>query len=152
MTTGATPARDDATASSATGASVGQPGRSPARRALLLAVGGACVALGIAGVFLPVLPTTPFLLVAAWAFARASPRFHAWLYRHPVLGPPLQRWSRHRVIPLPAKLLALTSMSASLAIVSLLSSAPWPLLAAMALTLALIAAYILSHPSRPPRT
>lgn len=123
---------------------------SATRRTLALLLGVSCVVLGVAGVFLPVLPTTPFLLVAAWAFARASPRFHRWLHEHRIFGPPLQRWAQHRVIPLPAKAIALVSMTASLAAVAAFSRPPPALLAAMAVVLALVAAYILSHPSRPP--
>ena len=68
-------------------------------RALALA----STALGIAGVFLPVLPTTPFLLVAAWAAGKGWPQFEAWLLGHPRLGPPILRWRDHRAVPRSAK-------------------------------------------------
>lgn len=119
-------------------------------RVALVALGWACVGLGVAGAFLPVLPTTPFLLVALWAFARSSQRFHDWLFDHPRLGPPLRRWQRHRVIPLRVKVFALSAMGVSLTGVVTLSAAPWYLVAAMAAIMAVGAAVILGKPSRPP--
>src|SRR3546814_9486288 len=62
------------------------------------------------------MPTTVFLLIALWAFARGSPRFHTWLYTHPRFGPPLQAWDRHGVIRPGAKVVAIVAMAASLAI------------------------------------
>ena len=120
-------------------------------RLALLALGGSCVGLGLLGLFLPVLPTTPFLLVALWAFARSSQRFHDWLFEHPVLGPSLRRWRRDRVIPARVKLFALSAMGLSLTGVVAFSDAPWPLVAAMAALMAVGAGFILSRPSRAPR-
>lgn len=65
------------------------PGKqlSPTLRALLVAAGFACVVLGVLGIFLPVLPTVPFLLLAAACFTRSSEKFYAWLIDHAHLGP-----------------------------------------------------------------
>jgi uncharacterized protein len=76
----------------------------------------ASTALGIAGVFLPVLPTTPFLLVAAWAAGKGWPQFEAWLLAHPRLGPPIHRWRDHRAVPRSAKWGASVTMAASAAL------------------------------------
>ncbi|MBI5610400.1 MAG: YbaN family protein [Deltaproteobacteria bacterium] len=123
--------------------------RLPAHRQwLLFALGWVCFGLGVLGAVLPVLPTTPFMLLALWAFSASSPRFHNWLYHHRVFGPPLQRWRTGRVIPLAVKVVALTSMAASLAWVGLGTQAPWYALPAMAAVMGFGAIFILRHPSR----
>lgn len=79
-------------------------------RLIYLVVGWVMLGLGAAGAVLPLLPTTPFLLAAAWCFGRSSPRLTAWLLAHPVLGKPLQAWQREGAISTPTKLLAVASM------------------------------------------
>lgn len=76
-------------------------------------LGAFFVALGVAGIFLPILPTTPFLLLAAACFARASSRVYNWLLNHSVLGPIVLEWRRHRSIPYRVKIIALITMAAS---------------------------------------
>jgi uncharacterized membrane protein YbaN (DUF454 family) len=89
----------------------------------------ACLALGVFGAFLPVLPTTPFLLVAAWAAGRGWPQFEAWLLAHPRFGPPIRRWRDHRAVPRSAKWAASLTMLASAA---LLAASQAPLMAKLA--------------------
>lgn len=118
------------------------------KRLGLLALGWLCVALGVIGAFLPVMPTTPFLLVAVWAFARSSRRFHSWLLEHRLLGRYVADWERDRVIPARAKLLSLGGMSVSLCWVIFFTAAPWYAVAAMAAVMGYGAWFILSKPSR----
>lgn len=108
-----------------------------------------CVAIGLVGAVLPVLPTTPFLLLALWAFARSSPRFHFWLLNHRIFGPSLAAWESHRVIPVRAKVLAVTGMTFGMVYVTVLSAAPWYAVAAMSAVIAYGAWFVLSKPSRP---
>jgi hypothetical protein len=80
-------------------------------RLLWMAAGALALATGIVGIFLPLLPTTPFVLLAAFCFARGSPRWEAWLLGHPRFGPMVHNWRARRAIPLRAKQLAWTMMS-----------------------------------------
>ena len=73
------------------------------KRTLWLVLGYAATALAVAGVALPLLPATPFLLVAAYAFARSSPRLHAWLTSHEQFGPLIDNWNRYGAISPRAK-------------------------------------------------
>lgn len=87
---------------------------NPWLRWLLLGIGWASVALGIAGIFLPVLPTTPFLLLAAACFVRSSRRFYLWLVGHPRLGPWICDYLDGEGIPLKGKVYAIGLMWASI--------------------------------------
>lgn len=73
------------------------------KRVLLIILGWICVVLATLGVVLPLLPTTPFLLLAAWCFARSSPRFHHWLLHRSWFGSYLRHWQQHRALPKGAK-------------------------------------------------
>lgn len=77
------------------------------RRWLLAVAGILAVALAVVGVFVPVLPTTPFLLLAAACFVRSSPRLYAWLIHHKWFGAHLRHYRAHRAVSLSAKITAL---------------------------------------------
>ena len=72
------------------------------------AVGLVAVGLGLAGMFMPLLPTTPFLLLAAALFFRSSPRLYAWLLGHRTLGPYIRNFREHKAIPLHAKIISIS--------------------------------------------
>ncbi len=71
-----------------------------------IAAGWTCLGLGVIGIFLPVLPTTPLVLLAAWCFSRGSQRLHRWLLEHRLFGPMVRDWEEHHVIRRRAKILA----------------------------------------------
>jgi len=115
-------------------------------RYVYLAIGFVFVALGVAGAFLPVLPTTPLLIVSLWAFAKSSPRLERWLLEHPRFGPRLVAWRTYRVIPLGVKVTAYASMAASLSVMAVLGR--WWAFGAAAVVMGIGVVYIASRPSR----
>lgn len=82
-------------------------------RILYLCLGWLMVVTGIIGAFLPVLPTTPFLLVALWCFSKSSPKLEMWLLSHPRFGPSLRDWREKGAIPRRAKIAAVSLMTVS---------------------------------------
>lgn len=116
-------------------------------RYLMIAFGWICVGVGLVGVVVPGLPTTVFLLVAAWAFSRSSDRFQRWLIEHPRLGPPIVAWRERGAIPLKAKVLAVVMMSASLAIIVVYGAGGWVFPAVVGAVMAGAAAFVISRPN-----
>ena len=94
-------------------------------RWLLIAAGLMAVALGVAGAFLPVLPTTPFMLLAAACFARASPRLDRMLTESKMFGPAILEWRAHRSMPWRTKLVAIGLMSLMIAMSATFFVEPW---------------------------
>ena len=118
------------------------------RRGLYRALGVACVGLAVAGAVLPLLPSTPFVLVAAWAFAESSPTLHAKLRADPRFGPALQNWEDYGAISPRAKLTTIGTMAVSLLILTLTVKRPL----AVILTAGVMAcsgAFVLTRPSGP---
>lgn len=105
------------------------------RRLLYLGLGFASVALGAAGIVLPLLPTVPFMLLAAFFFARSSPRLEAWIVDHPRFGPHVRAWRTSGAISPAGKRAALFAFTFSALIGLVLLPFPWllvPLAAALA--------------------
>jgi uncharacterized protein len=112
-------------------------------------VGWTSLTVGVIGIVLPLLPTTPFLLLAAWAFSKSSERLHAWLLNHPKLGPPIVQWHRYGVIPNRAKAVAILAISLSFSGMLFLGAPTWALTLQF-LVLAAVSWFILTRPSRAP--
>lgn len=104
--------------------------------------------LGALGVILPVLPTTPFVILAAFAFGKSSPRLRAWLLRSQLFGPMIAQWEAHGAIPTRVKGFACAMMGAVF-LLSLYGGAPRGVLIAQALGITLGAGYVLTRPSGP---
>jgi len=119
-------------------------------KAMYCSIGWFFVGLGLVGVILPVLPTTPFMLLALWMFSKGSRRFHDWLFNHRLFGGPLQKWQAHRVIPLPAKLCSTSMMLLSFIMMVIYSPMGWWLHALVGFLMLYGAWFVLSKPSRTP--
>ena len=109
-------------------------------------IGVVCVGLATAGVFLPLLPTTVFLLIALWAFAKGSPEWADRVRSHPRLGPFGRDWEERRAIPRRAKVLAVGMMASSLAILWF-ASRNLILTVAVGAVLLAVSGYIVTRPS-----
>jgi len=115
---------------------------------LYLTLGWTSVGLGFMGVIMPILPTTPFLIVALWAFSRSSPELAAKIRSNRFLGPYIRDWEEAGVIPLKAKVLAVAMMAAMFAYLAFVADLPaWAVAIAGAVLLA-IAIFVVSRPSR----
>ncbi|WP_181298862.1 YbaN family protein [Pseudomonas sp. Q2-TVG4-2] len=124
--------------------------RNPVARYALLVVGWLSVALGVIGIFLPILPTTPFLLLAAACFVRSSQRFYNWLVTHPRLGPWFRDYLEGNGVPLKGKVYAITTMWLSISLSCWLVPLFWARIA-MLFTATLVTLYILRLKTLPPR-
>ncbi|NTV88075.1 MAG: DUF454 domain-containing protein, partial [Burkholderiaceae bacterium] len=100
------------------------------------------------GIFLPVLPTTPFLLLAAACYARASRRIYRWLLQHRRFGPLIREWREHRSMPYRAKRIALLLIALSFGVSIVFFVPGWPARLGMAVGGLLLAAWIARIPSR----
>jgi len=119
------------------------------RRRAWLGLAWLCIGLAGAGVVLPLVPTTPFLLIAAWAAARSSPELHAWLHHHPRFGPLLRHWREHRALRPRTKVIALLLMAASWGVMMATLERPF-LRALVSVVLLAVAVFLATRPHGPP--
>ena len=113
------------------------------------AIGGlVSLVLGIIGIALPLLPTTPFLLLAAFCFTRGSERMNNWLLNHPTLGPPIVDWRDYGAISKKSKIWALVVIAAT-PMVTYFSGAPLWAIGVQSLVLVLVCLFIYSRPLPP---
>ncbi len=110
-----------------------------------LSLGSTALLLGAVGIFLPLLPTVPFLLVAAFCFTRSSERLHVWLLEHPTLGPPILDWQERGAIGRKAKKLAVLSAIAALGLSLWIGVATYAVVL-QGVVLAVVMAFIWSRP------
>lgn len=119
-----------------------------AKRITLILIGLISLALGILGIFVPLLPTTPFVLVAAISFANSSDRLHQWLLDHDIFGPLIDNWRRHGAISRSTKIVSILSMVA-IVLISLLLAVPTHVIVIQAVVLSASAIFIVSRPLPP---
>jgi uncharacterized protein len=126
--------------------------KETSKRLFYLSFGWLMFALGFIGAFLPVLPTTPFMILALWGFSKGSDTLHNWLYNHPKYGATLRDWDQYRIIPVKAKLASVSMMTISGTYLVFFSSAPTiGIICAIGL-MTYGAIYVLTKPSRPSAT
>ena len=121
---------------------------SRAARLTWLVVGLVALALGAIGIALPLLPTTPFILLAAFAFAQSSEKLHQWLLDHNVFGPLIDNWQQHGAISRRTKVVSVVSMAA-LPLISVAMKAPEVVVIVQLVVLGAVAVFILSRPLPP---
>ena len=119
-------------------------------RTLWTLAGWFCFALGFIGAFLPLLPTVPFMLLAAYCFGRGSERFHEWLITHPTFGPPILDWMEHGTISRRSKRAAGVAILLAFVISLVLGVRP-VILAIQAVVLIGVAIFIFSRREGPRR-
>lgn len=122
--------------------------RAKMMRAIWAGLGLAFVALGVLGLALPLLPTTPFMLLAAACFAKSSPRLHDWLLNHRIFGRAIQDWRNHSAIRPRAKRMALLAMAAALGL-SVVLGLPMRVLVVQAVALLVMGSWIWTRPDGP---
>jgi uncharacterized membrane protein YbaN (DUF454 family) len=120
-------------------------------RPLYLAAGIVLVGVGIVGYFVPVMPGTIWLILAAACFARSSPRFESWLINHPRFGPSVVAWRRYGAIPRRIKIIAIAMMAASFVLV-VLSHPPALWLWVTGAVLLACALFVATRPAGPKTT
>ena len=117
-------------------------------RSLWTAAGVLSFAIGAIGAVLPLLPTVPFMLLAAFCFARGSQRFHLWLLEHPRFGPAIRNWQTHGAISRRAKRAATIAIALTF-LASVLWGVPLYALAMQAAVLAIVLTFLLTRPEGP---
>ena len=105
------------------------------------------LALGVIGIFLPLLPTTPFLLLSAWCFLKSSPKAHQWLYNQPSLGKSLRDWEKNKSIARSTKVVAVSMIVISLVVIWL-NAIYIGVQVGVSILLCTISVFILTRPER----
>lgn len=117
------------------------------RRRIWLITGWLFLIVAIIGVALPVMPTVPFLLVAAWAFARSSPALEQRIINHPTYGPPVRAWQERGAVGRLAKIWAVTAMTSGVLLSWYVGMPLWVVATQGGICL-LVGAYLVTRPER----
>jgi len=102
---------------------------------------------GIIAIFIPLIPTTPLLILAAFCFSRGSPHFHAWLYHHPWFGPPIHEWERHHSVRTSVKITATLMCAGSGVTMGVLPQVPLWAIGVYALIIIPMLIYLWTRPA-----
>ncbi len=121
-----------------------------AKRTIFVVLGWIALGIGFVGIFLPVLPTTPFVILAAYFFSKGSERLHQWLLDHKWFGKPLREWERHGVVRPKGKIMATVLVIPSNLYVAAFTNVPVPLKITMICVCAAVLAFVWTRPSKPP--
>ena len=116
-------------------------------RIVFAVLGWVSLALGVVTLFVPLFPTTIFLLLAVWALSQSSSPGYHWLRQHPKLGPTMREWDEHGVIAPRAKMLAISGLIWSEGAVGFFSADDWMMPAILGVVLVPVALYIVTRPS-----
>lgn len=119
------------------------------KKQLFMVAGFLSLALGVIGIILPIMPTAPFVILAAYCFSKGSERWHKWLIHHPKMGPPIRDWEDHGVIRKKAKIMATVFVTIGWSISGTFS--PIPVWAKLTITSIIVCVmiFIWSRPSEP---
>lgn len=115
-------------------------------RPIYFVFGVAFVIIGVIGIFVPLLPTTSFLILAAWCFARSSRRAEAWLLNHPRLGPTIRAWREQRAIAPRHKAMSVGGMALGMVMFVLTAHPAWWVALPVGLALAALSVFVLTRP------
>ncbi|MCF6325889.1 MAG: YbaN family protein [Devosiaceae bacterium] len=118
------------------------------KKALYVFLGGLSLTLGLVGIVLPVLPTTVFLLLAAFFFGKSSQRLHHWITNHKRFGPPILDWQKYGAVSKIARIRAVSTM-VGLLLISILISLPLSVIIIQGLAMAAVSLFLLTRPFPP---
>lgn len=115
-------------------------------RTFYFILGFCSLIFGVLGIFLPLLPTTPFLLLSAFCFSRSSKIFHTWLLDHPQLGQPIVDWQERGSINKKTKIISI-SMIASTFMLSVILQISYTILLVQVIILGFVSLFIITRPN-----
>ena len=120
---------------------------NPFKRLLILSIGWISLILGVIGIVLPLLPTTPFILLSAWCFSQSSKRFHLWLKQHKFFGPIIEDWQSDKGIPKKSRNRAIIFMWCGMGLSTFIVAKFWATLSLICIGIC-VSIYLLRLPVR----